>query len=137
ESLSLETTDLGTIAPRLVRLCHALDHLSGLHDDLTRAPAMASGWQPPDGFAAGARALAAWLEAAKALDIASDPALYAAIEAGAQQLDAERKTGRARLLEDMALQRMSSAAARLDIDVLTWANTTLYRAWRLAESLRV
>jgi phosphate:Na+ symporter len=137
ESLSLETTDLGTIAPRLVRLCHALDHLSGLHDDLTRAPAMASGWQPPDGFAAGAAALAAWLAAAQDPNRESDPALYAAIAAAAQQLDAERKTGRARLLEDMALQRTSSAAARLDIDVLTWANTTLTRAWRLAESLRV
>src|SRR5262245_22390283 len=31
ESLSLETTDLGTIGPRLVRLCHALDHLTELH----------------------------------------------------------------------------------------------------------
>src|SRR5262249_18368932 len=34
ESLNLETTDLGTIGPRLVRLCHALDHLSELEDDL-------------------------------------------------------------------------------------------------------
>ena len=31
ESLSLETTDLTTMAPRLVRLCHALDHLTELH----------------------------------------------------------------------------------------------------------
>jgi phosphate:Na+ symporter len=35
ESLSLETIDLSSIAPRLVRLCHALDHLTELDDDLT------------------------------------------------------------------------------------------------------
>src|SRR5262249_31032418 len=81
ESLSLETPDLGTIARRLVRLCHALDHLAQLHDDLMRIPAIASGWQPPEGFAAGARALAAWLEASKDQDSAPDPTLYAAIEA--------------------------------------------------------
>ena len=38
ESLSLETIDLGHIEPRLVRLCHALDHLMQLHDDLARRP---------------------------------------------------------------------------------------------------
>lgn len=34
EQLSLETLDLHAIEPRLVRLCHALDHLAQLHDDL-------------------------------------------------------------------------------------------------------
>ena len=58
ESLSLETTDLGTIEPRLVRLSHALDHLTQLHDDLTQIPPAVGGWQPPAGFDAGARALA-------------------------------------------------------------------------------
>jgi len=38
ESLSLETIDLQTVGPRLVRLCHALDHLTELHEDLTRIP---------------------------------------------------------------------------------------------------
>src|SRR5262245_10217970 len=38
ESLSLETTDLGTIGPRLVRLGHALDHLTELEDHLPRIP---------------------------------------------------------------------------------------------------
>src|SRR5262249_57598339 len=61
ESLSLETTDLGTIGPRLVRLCHALDHLTELHDDLRRIPPATSDWHPPAGFEAGARALATWL----------------------------------------------------------------------------
>ena len=38
ESLSLETLDLATFEPRLVRLCHALDHLNQLNEDLTRVP---------------------------------------------------------------------------------------------------
>src|SRR5262245_64096437 len=63
ESLPLETTDLGMIAPRLVRLCHALDHLTEIHDDLTRISPTAAGWQPPAGFEAGAQALAAWMDA--------------------------------------------------------------------------
>src|SRR5262245_29740726 len=65
ESLSLETTDLGTIGPRLVRLCHALDHLTELDDDLKHMPPSVTDWQPPAGFEAGARALAVWLEATK------------------------------------------------------------------------
>jgi phosphate:Na+ symporter len=79
ESLSLETTDLTTIGPRLVRLCHALDHLTELHDALTRIPSAVSGWQPPAGFEAGARALAAWLEATKDPDAAPDPAVFTAV----------------------------------------------------------
>ena len=43
ESLSIETTDLGTIGPRFVRLVHALDHLSELHDDLKRIPPVVIG----------------------------------------------------------------------------------------------
>src|SRR5271167_1894583 len=57
ESLSLETTDLSTIEPRLVRLCHALDHLNQLRDDLTRVPSDVSGGQLPASFGAGDRAL--------------------------------------------------------------------------------
>ncbi len=53
ESLSIETTDMGTIGPRLVRLVHALDHLSELNDDLTRIPPVATGGQPSVGFASG------------------------------------------------------------------------------------
>src|SRR5499425_2751737 len=64
-SLPLETTDLGTIGPRLVRLVHALDHLTELHDDLTRIPPAASGWRPPSEFQAGAQALGSWLEATR------------------------------------------------------------------------
>jgi phosphate:Na+ symporter len=59
ESLSLETTDLGTIGPRLVRLSHALDHLTELDDDLASIPPVAGDWQAPAGFEASSRALAA------------------------------------------------------------------------------
>src|SRR5215472_256343 len=62
ESLSLETLDLATFEPRLVRLCHALDHLTRLNEDLTRVPPEANEWQAPAGFVEGARALAAWLD---------------------------------------------------------------------------
>src|SRR5262252_4145425 len=65
QSLSLETLDLGAFEPRLVRLCHALDHLNHVHDDLKRVPPDTSGWQPPAGFDEGARALATWLDTTK------------------------------------------------------------------------
>src|SRR5262249_60742030 len=70
ESLSLETTDTGTIGPGLVRLAHALDHLERLHEDLARAPAPTQAWQPPPGFGEGAQALASWLEARQERDAA-------------------------------------------------------------------
>jgi phosphate:Na+ symporter len=38
ESLSLETLDSGEMDLRLVRLCHAIDHLKRLHEDLQEAP---------------------------------------------------------------------------------------------------
>ncbi len=137
ESLPLETTDLGTIAPRLVRICHALDHLEELQDDLTRIPAVASDWQPPPGFEAGARALAAWLDATRDPAASLDPALFESVEAGAKQLAAERRSGRERILEEVALQRTPTAAARSGLDALLWADGALYHAWRLVESLRI
>ena len=137
ESLSLETTDLATIGPRLVRLCHALDHLTELHNDLASVPAAVDGWQPPAGFAAGAQALAAWLAATKDPEAAADPAVLKAVENAAKQLGVERKTNRAKLLEDVALQRTPAATARASLETLVWADGTLYHAWRLTESLRV
>jgi phosphate:Na+ symporter len=137
ESLSLETTDLGTIGPRLVRLCHALDHLTELEDDLTRIPPTASDWQHPPAFQAGARALAAWLDATKDPQANPAPDVFNALESSSKQLSAERKTGRHRILEDVALQRMPSATARAGLDTLAWADAALYHAWRLAESLRI
>jgi phosphate:Na+ symporter len=137
ESLPLETIDLGTISPRLVRLCHALDHLAGLHDDLGRALPVVRDWQPPAGFAAGAQALAAWLEATKAPEVNVDPAIFEVLEAASKRLGAERDAGREQLLQDVALQRMAAAAARASLDTLAWADAALYHAWRLTESLEI
>ena len=137
ESLPLETTDLGTIGPRLVRLVHALDHLTQLHDDLTRIPPAVSGWQPPAVFEAGARALAKWLDATKDPEASPDPAVFKAVEDASKQLSAERKTDREKLLEDVALQRMPTATARAGLDTLVWADLALYHSWRLAESLSI
>jgi phosphate:Na+ symporter len=136
ETLSLETTDLGTVAPRLVRLTHALDHLAELNEDLTRIPPAATAWQPPEGFDAGSRSLSAWLDATEDPEAEPDPAIHAAIEAASRQLGAERETGRAMLLEDIALQRRSIAEARATLDTLTWGDAALYHAWRLIESLK-
>ena len=136
ESLSLETTDLSTIGPRLVRLCHALDHLTQLHDDLTRIPPTAGIGEPPAGFDAGARALAAWLHATKDPEAAPDPAVFKALEEASTRLSAECRAGRAKTLEDVALQRAPTATARAVLETLAWADGTLYHAWRLAESLR-
>jgi phosphate:Na+ symporter len=136
ESLSLETTDLSTIGPRLVRLCHALDHLTELHDDLKRIPPAASGWQPPAGLEAGAQALAAWLAATRDPAARPDYAKVTAIENASKQLSAEAKAGREQLLEDIALQRTPPATARAGLDILAWADATLYHSWRLAASLQ-
>jgi phosphate:Na+ symporter len=137
ETLPLETTDLGTIGPRLVRLCHALDHLAELHDDLTRIPPVVSGWQPPAGFAAGARALGAWLDATRDPRAKLDPAHLEALAGAAKQLNAERKTDRDGLLEGLALQRTQPTTARAGLEALGWADGALYHAWHLAESLQL
>ncbi len=137
ESLSLETTDLGTIGPRLVRLTHALDHLTQLHDDLTRIPSAVGGGKPPGAFAAGAQALAAWLGATKDPESAPDPAIFAALEDASKRLSAECRAGREKTLEDVALQRVPAATARTVLETLAWADGSLYHAWHLAESLRV
>jgi phosphate:Na+ symporter len=137
ESLSLETTDMATFEPRLVRLCHALDHLTQLDDDLVLIPSEAGDWQPPAGFEAGARALAAWLDATRDPEAASDPAILKATEDASKRLNDERKIGRDKILEDVALQRIPAETARNGLEMLAWADGALYHAWRLAESLRI
>jgi phosphate:Na+ symporter len=137
ESLSLETTDLSTIEPRLVRLCHALDHLNQLNDDLSRIPSCAAEWQSPAGFEAGARALAMWLNATKDPETTSGPAIFKALEDASKQLSTEREIGRDKMLEDVALQRVPISTARAGLETLAWADGALYHAWRLAESLRI
>jgi phosphate:Na+ symporter len=137
ESLSLETTDMGTIGPRLVRLVHALDHLAELFDDLKRIPPAMDGEKPPAGFVAGAQSLTAWLEATKDPETATDHAVITAIENTSKQLSAECKTSREQLLESVALQRTPAAKARASLEALVWADRSLYHAWRLAESLQI
>jgi len=137
ESLSLETLDLATFEPRLVRLCHALDHLNQLRDDLTQIPPWAGDWQPPAGFEEGARVLSTWLDATKDPEAATEPSVFEAMEDASRRLAGDRKTGRDKVLEDVALQRMSADTARSGLDMLAWAEGAFYHAWRLAESLRI
>jgi phosphate:Na+ symporter len=136
ESLPLETTDLATIGPRLVRICHALDHLGELHDDLKRIPPLESEWKPPAGFEAGARALAGWLDLTRDPGASPDPSLFASVEEAATQLGSERRAGREQILEELALQRMRPTTARSGLDALLWADGALYHSWRLVDSLR-
>ena len=136
ESLSLETLDLGAFEPRLVRLCHALDHLNRLHDDLTRIPPEANDWQSPAGFEQGARALGAWLDTTKDPAAAPEPSILQAMEDASKRLTDERKTGRDQILQDVALQRTPAETARFGLEMLAWAEGAFYHAWRLAESLR-
>jgi phosphate:Na+ symporter len=137
ESLPLETTDLSTIGPRLVRLCHALDHLTELHDELIHIPPAVKDRPPSAAFQVAVRALLAWIEATKDPEAEPVADIFQAVEAASKQLSDERKTSRQQILEDVALQRTPSATARADLDALTWANTALYHVWRLAESLRI
>src|SRR5262249_22818416 len=137
ESLSLDTIDPRTMEPRLVRLCHARDHLVALQDDLTRIPAAASGWHPPAALETGAQALAGWLDATRDPTAMPAPAIFGAIESASLQLGAARETHREKLLEDVALQRVSVATARAAIETLGWADASLRHASRLAESLRI
>src|SRR5262249_57745245 len=89
ESLSLETTDLETVGPRLVRLCHALDHLGEIVDESTHIPPVVIGWQPPAGFEAGAQAIARWLGATRDPQAAPEPAIFKALEDASKQLNEE------------------------------------------------
>ena len=89
------------------------------------------------GFEAGAQALGSWLEATKEPNETPGPAIFKALEAASKQLNEERKTDRAKILEDIALQRTPMATARADLETLAWADLTLYHSWRLTESLRI
>jgi phosphate:Na+ symporter len=137
ESLSLETTDLGTIGPRLVRLAHGLDHLTELNEDLANVAPVGGDFQAPAGFEASARALAAWLDATQDPEAEPEDAIFMALQEASNQLGAERKAGREEILKDVALQRIPAATARARLETLAWANGAVYHAWHLAESLRI
>ncbi|HEV2099224.1 MAG TPA: Na/Pi symporter [Stellaceae bacterium] len=137
ESLSLETLDLSTFEPRLVRLCHAVDHLNELHGDLRRTPSSESNWQRPVAFEDTALALRAWLDATKDPEKTSDPAIVSAVASASNQLTAACKIERDRLLAAVALQRTPAETARSGLELLGWADGAVYHTWRLAESLKV
>jgi phosphate:Na+ symporter len=81
--------------------------------------------------------LSGWLNATKDPNEASAPVIFEALEAASKQLNEERKTGRAKILEQTALQRTPMATARAALETLAWADLTLYHSWRLTESLRI
>jgi len=135
ESLSLETTDVGRIGPRLVRLAHALDHLRRLLDDLTRMPTASGEWSPPANFEAAGRALAAWLDAATT-DAPAPASVLRELENASTQMSAACEEARERMLEDFALKGAPAGTARLALETLAWADGVTYDAWRLAESLQ-
>jgi hypothetical protein len=89
------------------------------------------------GFEAGAEALSSWLDATKEPKKTPDPAILKALEAASKQLNEERKTGRAKILEQTALQRTPMATARVALETRAWADLALYHSWRLTESLRI
>ena len=137
ESLSLESIDVGEFEPRLVRLCHAIDHLKQLHEDLTNIPPKIDEWKPPPSFEAAARALGAWLDAHTDPPTASASSILDSIEAASTQLEAERRTGREKILEDIALQRMPISTAQRMLDMLTWADGAVHHVWRMINSLSI
>jgi phosphate:Na+ symporter len=96
---------------------------------LKRIPPVVIEGQPVTGFEAGAQALGGWLDTTKDPKEAPDPAIFKALEA--------RKTGRAKILEQTALQRTPMATARAALETLAWADLTVYHSWRLTESLRI
>ena len=81
--------------------------------------------------------MARWLDATKDPQAAPDPAIFKALEASSKLLNEERKSGREKLLEDVALQRTPTATARAGLETLVWADLALYHSWRLAESLQI
>jgi len=89
------------------------------------------------GFEAGTQALGGWLDATKDPNETPSPAIFKALEAASKQLNEERETGRAKVLEQTALQRTPMATARAALETLAWADLTVYHSWRLTESLRI
>jgi len=135
ESLSLETTDLHSFGPRLVQLCHGLDHLIHLHEDMSWRPAPTDRWQAPASFSAGAQSLRSWLDATNDPNTTPNRAIIQAVVTASQQVDTEYQTERNKLLESVAMQRMPAAEARKGLDSLAWASDALHHSSQLIDSL--
>ncbi len=136
ETLSLETIDLGEMEPRLVRLCHAVDHLKRLNEHLKDNPATCAGWTPPASFGAGARALAAWLDVVEEPSALIPDNIFDEVASAADQLALDRKSEREKILEAVALQQTNASTGDERIEALLSADRALHHAWRLIESLR-
>jgi len=137
ESLSLETLDLGAMEPRLVRLCHTVDHLKRLNELLKAGPTIAAGWTPPASVGAGARALTAWLDAIAVPASTITTNIFDNVAAASSQLAADRKAERARILEAVARQQTTVATGDEQMEALLSADRALYHSWRLIDSLRI
>lgn len=135
ESLSLETLDLAEVEPRLVRLCHAIDHLKQLLEDLGESAATAAFTTRTEAIGAGAQALAAWLDAQKETARITGAPILDAIGAAATHLTEERKALRAQILESVARQQTPASTANETLLALQWADKALNHSWRIIDSL--
>ncbi len=124
--------------PRLVRLCHALDHLSQLHDDLTRIP--------PEIERAGSARLALRKAYERSLPGSTPPRTprRRAIRPSSRQwktlrngLPTNARTAATKSCKtshcNVPLRRRPGTASNCS----RWADGAFYHAWRLAESLRI
>ncbi len=133
EALSLETLDVADMEPRLVRLCHAIDHLKRLHEDLGE-PAMVPA-TPTSAAVVGAQALTTWLEAQRTTPYVVSGSVLHAIDAASTQLAGQRKMLREKILESVARQQMTTSTANEALVALQWADKSLHHAWRIIDSL--
>jgi phosphate:Na+ symporter len=133
----LETLDSGEMELRLVRLCHAIDHLKRLHEDLQEAPLERFASTRCPAAEVGATVLAAWLDAQKeSANGAQAPEILHAIATASQQLAGYRKSEREKILGALALQQTSASAADQALQSLQWADNALDHARRSIDSLR-
>ncbi len=137
ESLSLETLDLGSMEPRLVRLCHAVDHLKRLNEILKTGPTVATGWTPPPSIGAGAQALIAWLDAIEDPASPLPTSVFDDVSSASSRVAMDRKAEREEILEAVARQQSTVATADQRMEALLFADRALYHSWRLIDSLRI
>jgi hypothetical protein len=71
------------------------------------------------------------------LALAAFSSIFKTLENASKQLSAERQTGRAQLLQQVAQQHIPTATARAALETLGWTDLVLYHSWRLADSLRI
>lgn len=137
ETLSLETLDMGAIEPRLVRLCHAVDHLKRLDEISKAGVAIPADWTPAPSLSAGAKSLHAWLSASAEPLHAVPSGVFDDISAASARLSADRKIERERVLESIARQQLTVSAGDQRLEALLSLDRALYHAWRLIESIRI